>query len=256
MALDPTHVSAFLSEHPDWTVNAEGAFERVFSFDDHFAGHDLADRLAHHAEDVDHHPDLSIGWRKLTVRLKTHSANALTDRDTEFVEWIDSFFRIKEAAKLMRNPRPARELSRAWVDAVDQWVAVVQKLSADDLTQPIRKGEKRSILETAVRSPMASGFGDLSWIRGVLELPATETGKKRDDIDALNGFEALMAVVPDWRTDIAATLAQLYEGILADRAYLTELGHATVEQVINRAIVYVHRTRLAIEDFMAAKSTG
>jgi 4a-hydroxytetrahydrobiopterin dehydratase len=33
------------------------------------------------AEALNHHPDLIVGWRKVTVRLSTHSAGGLTGLD-------------------------------------------------------------------------------------------------------------------------------------------------------------------------------
>jgi 4a-hydroxytetrahydrobiopterin dehydratase len=35
------------------------------------------------AEALNHHPDLLVGWRKVTVRLTTHSAGGLTGLDGE-----------------------------------------------------------------------------------------------------------------------------------------------------------------------------
>jgi pterin-4a-carbinolamine dehydratase len=41
------------------------------------------------AEAADHHPDLALSWGRLTVRLNTHSAGGITDKDLELARRID-----------------------------------------------------------------------------------------------------------------------------------------------------------------------
>jgi len=52
----------------------------------------FATRLAFDAEAADHHPDLSVTWGRITVKLATHSAGGITDKDFELAR------RIEEAA--------------------------------------------------------------------------------------------------------------------------------------------------------------
>ena len=37
----------------------------------------------------DHHPDLTVSWGKLSVRLNTHTAGGVTDKDLELAREID-----------------------------------------------------------------------------------------------------------------------------------------------------------------------
>ena len=46
-------------------------------------------RVAELAERADHHPDIDIRWRTVTLRLTTHSAGGLTDKDLALAEAID-----------------------------------------------------------------------------------------------------------------------------------------------------------------------
>jgi 4a-hydroxytetrahydrobiopterin dehydratase len=41
------------------------------------------------AEEADHHPDIDIRWRRFTLRLRTHSADALTDLDVQLARRIN-----------------------------------------------------------------------------------------------------------------------------------------------------------------------
>ena len=46
--------------------------------------------IADLAESMDHHPDIDIRWRTLTLRLRTHSADALTNLDVDLAEAINA----------------------------------------------------------------------------------------------------------------------------------------------------------------------
>ena len=49
----------------------------------------VVDRVAEVAEEMDHHPDIDIRWRRLTFRLSTHSAGGVTELDAELARRID-----------------------------------------------------------------------------------------------------------------------------------------------------------------------
>jgi 4a-hydroxytetrahydrobiopterin dehydratase len=63
-----------------WT-EVDGALERTVelaSFPEAIA---FVNRVAELAERENHHPDLTIAYRTVTVRWTTHSAGGITDRD-------------------------------------------------------------------------------------------------------------------------------------------------------------------------------
>ncbi|MDI1315396.1 4a-hydroxytetrahydrobiopterin dehydratase [Prosthecobacter sp.] len=65
---------------PGWQV--EGTeLVKEFRFTSYLAGIEFVRRVAGLAEAMNHHPDLFVGWRKVTVRLSTHSAGGLTGLD-------------------------------------------------------------------------------------------------------------------------------------------------------------------------------
>ncbi len=67
---------------PGWAVEGK-ELTRTFAFASYLDGIEFVRRLALAAEEMNHHPDLLVGWRKVTVRLSTHSAGALTELDVE-----------------------------------------------------------------------------------------------------------------------------------------------------------------------------
>ena len=50
----------------------------------------VVDRVAKIAEEMDHHPDIDIRWRTVTLRVSTNSAGGLTQMDIEFAQRVDA----------------------------------------------------------------------------------------------------------------------------------------------------------------------
>ncbi len=47
-------------------------------------------RVAALAEAADHHPDIMVTWRRVTISLSTHSEGALTHKDFSLADQIES----------------------------------------------------------------------------------------------------------------------------------------------------------------------
>jgi 4a-hydroxytetrahydrobiopterin dehydratase len=47
--------------------------------------------VGHLAEGLDHHPDILIQWKNVTISISTHSAGGLTDKDFQLARQIDLF---------------------------------------------------------------------------------------------------------------------------------------------------------------------
>jgi 4a-hydroxytetrahydrobiopterin dehydratase len=56
-----------------------------------FAGSvEFVNALTPEAEDMNHHPDLAISWKDVTVTITTHSEGGLTGNDFELARRIDA----------------------------------------------------------------------------------------------------------------------------------------------------------------------
>lgn len=64
----------------------DNALVRVFEFPSFPAAIEFVDRLAELAENENHHPDIDIRYRRVTVRWTTHSEGGITDKDREMAE--------------------------------------------------------------------------------------------------------------------------------------------------------------------------
>jgi 4a-hydroxytetrahydrobiopterin dehydratase len=67
----------------------DGALERTFELDSFMDALDFVNRLGALAEAEDHHPDITISYRKVTVRWWTHTAGGITDRDRDLAAKTD-----------------------------------------------------------------------------------------------------------------------------------------------------------------------
>lgn len=81
-----------LAALPGWTRDGQ---EIVRTFDcGNFNGSiAFVNAIAAAANAADHHPDIAIAWNDVTVRLSSHDAHGLTDRDFALAQTIDALAR-------------------------------------------------------------------------------------------------------------------------------------------------------------------
>jgi 4a-hydroxytetrahydrobiopterin dehydratase len=80
MKLAESDVAEHLLCHPGWTRRGD-AIEREYTFPAFPDAIAFTTRLAFAAEATDHHPDLTIAYRRVAVRWTTHSDGGLTEKD-------------------------------------------------------------------------------------------------------------------------------------------------------------------------------
>ena len=81
-SLDPAHVQERLSALPGWRLSSDGkAIERQFKFADFRAAFAFMTRVALAAERADHHPEWSNVYNRVDIRLTSHDADGITERD-------------------------------------------------------------------------------------------------------------------------------------------------------------------------------
>ncbi len=82
MLLGATERAQFLSRHPRWSLEAE-TLVATFEFPSFPEAISFVQRVAEIAERHEHHPDIDVRFRKVTLRLSTHDAGGLTFRDPQ-----------------------------------------------------------------------------------------------------------------------------------------------------------------------------
>jgi 4a-hydroxytetrahydrobiopterin dehydratase len=67
-----------LTPPPGWTVT-DGRLHREFEFADFAAAFGFMTRVALAAEKLDHHPDWSNSWNKVSIDIVSHDKGAITE---------------------------------------------------------------------------------------------------------------------------------------------------------------------------------
>ena len=75
----------------------DGRLRKQFTFRTFLRAMAFVNSVAYLAESAGHHPDITINYNKVTLRIITHSEGALTDRDFALARQIDE----KLTTKLM-----------------------------------------------------------------------------------------------------------------------------------------------------------
>jgi 4a-hydroxytetrahydrobiopterin dehydratase len=76
------------SRHADWSGGPE-KLSRSIEFADFLTAVEFITRLAPSCEELDHHPDLALHWRRVDIELSTHSAGGVTSLDFDLAGIID-----------------------------------------------------------------------------------------------------------------------------------------------------------------------
>ncbi len=89
MIIDSLYVQ---QEIPTWILGSEGkTIARTFTFADFKQAFEFMTLSAQYAEELDHHPDWSNSWNKVSVELSTHSAGGLTKLDIQLAKAMNTF---------------------------------------------------------------------------------------------------------------------------------------------------------------------
>ncbi len=89
--LSKQEVALELRKLAGWRV-VKGNLHRVFEFKDFTQAFGFMKRVALAADKMNHHPDWSNAYNKVTIDLSTHSAGGLTKNDFELAGKIQKFY--------------------------------------------------------------------------------------------------------------------------------------------------------------------
>jgi len=90
--LNPAERDAALTLLPHWTLSEDTlAIRRTLVFGDFAQAFGFMARVALVAEKADHHPEWFNVYNRVEVRLTTHDAGGLSQRDVALAQAIDSF---------------------------------------------------------------------------------------------------------------------------------------------------------------------
>lgn len=74
-----------MSTPPGWQ-EVDGALQRTFELPSFAEAISFVNHVAKLAEQENHHPDIEVSYKNVTLRWSTHSAGGITDRDRELAQ--------------------------------------------------------------------------------------------------------------------------------------------------------------------------
>jgi len=86
--LDSEQIDEHLKLVVGWTIEA-GKLTKTYEFGSYSAGVVFAAAVAYRADKMDHHPDLTIGYRKVKVAVNTHDVGGISQLDFDLAREVD-----------------------------------------------------------------------------------------------------------------------------------------------------------------------
>ncbi len=97
-AITETGVTEYLSIHlKRWNFDGK-TINRDFTFRTFVEAFSFMTAIALEAEKMDHHPDWSNVYNKVSIKLNTHSAKGITQNDFDLAKKIDGVYQQQENA--------------------------------------------------------------------------------------------------------------------------------------------------------------
>jgi 4a-hydroxytetrahydrobiopterin dehydratase len=87
--LSDSEIESRLQTVDGWERSGD-AIVKTFELSDFVGSVEFVRRLVEPAEDLGHHPDLSISWNKVNVSITNHAAGGLTENDFALARRIDA----------------------------------------------------------------------------------------------------------------------------------------------------------------------
>ena len=86
--LSDQEINARLKKLEGWTREGD-EIARSITFESFSDAIDFINRIADHAEDADHHPEIFNVYNRVDLRLSTHDVGGLTEKDFDLAADID-----------------------------------------------------------------------------------------------------------------------------------------------------------------------
>lgn len=89
--LPVAEINKRLQSLSEWSLQ-DGQITRSFSFGSFMDAITFVGKVAHKAEDYDHHPDIDIRYSTVKISVSSHDVNGITDRDFNLASSISKIF--------------------------------------------------------------------------------------------------------------------------------------------------------------------
>ena len=87
--LNDIELETSLAELKNWQYGNK-KINKVYTFVSYMESIDFINSVAQKAEEVNHHPDLTVGYCKINIEIKSHDLGGVTTGCIDFAKSIDS----------------------------------------------------------------------------------------------------------------------------------------------------------------------
>ena len=87
--LSETQIETSLAELENWQYGNK-KINKVYTFDSYMESIDFINSVAKKAEEVNHHPDLTVGYCKINIEITSHDLGGVTTGCIELAQSIES----------------------------------------------------------------------------------------------------------------------------------------------------------------------
>ena len=105
----PAEITGKLKDLPEWEYR-DGWIRRTFKTPGWPHTLMLVGAIGYRAEAGFHHPDLNVGWAQVIVKLQTHSAGGVTEKDFALARDIEAL-----ATWLPESDSPLEGFPKKWI---------------------------------------------------------------------------------------------------------------------------------------------
>ena len=86
--LPPSEVEGWVSAHPKWKFS-DGTIRKKYVFESFRSAIVFVNRVATISDELNHHPEIRVNYNEVSLRLWSHDAGGVTERDLKLAERID-----------------------------------------------------------------------------------------------------------------------------------------------------------------------
>lgn len=90
--LDHAETQSRLGKLPGWSLDRNSRLTKEFQFPDFVSALAFVNKVGREAEDLQHHPDITLAWGRVRITVWTHSVDGLTDLDFQLARRLDALF--------------------------------------------------------------------------------------------------------------------------------------------------------------------
>ena len=93
--LSAAQITEKLKALPGWELKGD-TIAKQYTFKEFMGGIRFINRIAEIAEQMDHHPDIAVNYKRVTFTLSTHDQGGITEKDTKLAEAIEREFKASQ----------------------------------------------------------------------------------------------------------------------------------------------------------------